>query len=67
MEKYFLLLSRQRQSMDVCVAMCSCVASDTLIDEVTDANLFLSPCSSACSCLPTESPGTEQLGFTSGR
>lgn len=51
--------------------MCSCVASDTLIDEATDANLFLSPCPrpcpSACSCLPAESPGTEQLGFTSGR
>lgn len=27
-----------------CVAVSACVASDTLIDEATDANLSLSPC-----------------------
>lgn len=41
--------------------LCACVASDTLIDEATDANLSLSscpwPCPSAWARLPTEPPG----------
>lgn len=53
------------------VAVCACMASDTLIEEATDSNSSLSPCRWVCSSawdrLPTEPPGTEQLGLTSGR
>lgn len=46
-----------------------CVASDTLIDEATDANLSLPscPCPSACARLPAAPAGAGQLGLTSGR